>query len=240
MATKRKPTKGQQVMTFGWGGWRPGAGRKPSKRRNKRMLHRERPPVSRRTPTHVTLKVRPELVSLRTKQRVLVIRRATIAAAERPGFRIIDWSIQTNHIHALIEADSAHELACGMQSFCVRIARGLNAIAQRTGAVFTERYHLRLLHTPAEVRNARAYVLLNRRHHAAQAGTRIERGWVDPFSSWAWFDGWRDLPRDAARRVQQERAGPAPVALPKSWLVRVGWRRRGLISINETPAACKR
>jgi REP element-mobilizing transposase RayT len=239
MATKRKPTNGQQIMTFGWGGWRPDAGRKSSRRRNKRVLHRERPRVSRRTPTHVTLKVRPELVSLRTKKRVQVIRRAAVAARVREGFRIIDWSIQTNHIHAVIEADDAEHLARGMQGFCVRIARGLNALAERTGAVFTERYHLRLLHTPAEVRNARAYVLLNRRRHVAQRGTRIARGWVDPFSSWAWFDGWRDLPGEAARRAKHERAGPPPVAAPQSWLVRVGWRQRGLISVNETPAACK-
>jgi len=239
MATKRKPSKGQQLMTFGWGGWRPGAGRKPSKRRNKRVLHRERPQVSPRTPTHVTLKVRPELVSLRTKQRVQVIRRAAVAACAREGFRVIDGSIQANHIHAVIEADNGQQLARGMQAFCVRIARSLNALAERKGTVFTERYHLRVLTTPAEVRNARAYVLLNRRRHAAQGGTRIERGWVDPFSSWAWFDGWRDLPREAARRAQQERAGPAPVAAPKSWLVRIGWRKRGLVSVNETPAACK-
>jgi hypothetical protein len=38
--------------------------------------------------------------------------------------------------------------------------------------VLTERYHLRLLPTPKEVRNALRYVLLNARHHAA----RIKRG----------------------------------------------------------------
>ena len=98
MAAKRKAK--QLVMTFGWGGWRPGAGRKPSRRRNKRVLHRSRPQVSRRTPVHVTLKVRPELVSLRTKKRVQVIRRALRAACAGDGFRIIDWSILANRLHA--------------------------------------------------------------------------------------------------------------------------------------------
>lgn len=235
-----KRTAQQLVMTFGWGGWRPGAGRKPSKRRNKRELHRSRPQVSRRTPVHVTLKVRPELVSLRTKRRVKVIRRALRAACQGDGFRIVDWSLQTNHIHAVVEADSSQHLARGMQGFCVRLARGLNALAGRTGPVFTERYHLRILETPSEVRNARAYVLLNFRRHAAQAARVVARGWVDPYSSWAWFDGWRDLPASAARLAQRERAGPPEAAAPQGWLLRVGWRRRGLIGVNETPAACNR
>ena len=62
------------VMTFGtWGGWRPGAGRKPSKRRNNRALHRKRPKVTRRCPVHITLKVHRELASLRVKARCQVI-----------------------------------------------------------------------------------------------------------------------------------------------------------------------
>ena len=240
MATKRKPTKGQQVMTFGWGGWRPGAGRKPSKRRNKHVLHRERPRVSRRTPVHVTLKVRPELTSLRTKKRVQVIRRALGPACAGEGFRIVDWSIQANHIHAVVEADSNEHLARGMQGFCVRVARSLNALACRKGPAFTERYHLHVLRTPTEVRNARAYVLLNFRRHAAQAGRSVQRNWVDPYSSWASFDGWRDLPASTARLARRERAGPKEAATPEGWLLRVGWQCRGLIGVNETPAACRR
>jgi len=83
-------------------------------------------------------------------------------------------------------------------------------------------------------------VLLNFRRHAAQAARAVTRGWVDPYSSWAWFDGWRDLPAAAARLAQRERAALPEVASPKGWLLRVGWRRRGLIGVNETPAACKR
>jgi len=61
---------------------------------------------------------------------------------------------------------------------------------------------------------------------------------VDPCSSWAWFDGWRDLSRALQRSAAEERAGPRAAAEPESWLLRVGWRRRGLVGVNETPAAC--
>ena len=240
MAKRRRRESEQLVMTYGtWGGWRPGAGRPPSKRRSKRVLHRPRPRVTRRTPAHITLKVVSELASLRAKKKAAVIRRAFVAACNGDGFRIIDWSIQGNHLHLVVEADSTSQLSRGMQGFCVRVARGLNSVAGRKGTVLRERYHVRVLETPAEVRNCRAYVINNFRRHAAQAGRRVDKGWVDPLSSWAWFDGWRDLPAGLARTAQRERAGPAPVAEAEGWMLRVGWRKRGLVSVNEVPAQCE-
>lgn len=230
-------------MSFGRGGWRPGAGRPRSKRRNRIVLHRRRPEISRRTPGHITLRVHREVTSLRTKRRVGVIRAAIAAVCAHQALRIVDWSIQGNHMHLVVEADSNAALSRGMQGLCIRIARGLNRLAGRQGAVFTERYHLRLLRTPAEVRNARAYVLNNYRRHAAQRGRRVSRGWVDPMSSWAWFDGfdgWLDLPVALAGEAERERAGPTLAARPRGWLLNNGWLRRGRISVNETPATCPR
>ena len=229
----------QRIIAFGWGGWRPGAGRPRSNRRNRIVLHRKRPDVRPRYPVHVTLKLRAELHSLRTKERVQVIRTAFVAACHGDGFRIIDWSIQRTHIHLVLEADSNAQLSRGVQGFCIRVARALNKLAGRTGTVFSDRYFVHVLRTPAEVRCARAYALNNYRRHAAQAGRRLGRGWVDPCSSWAFFDGWRDLPRNLDPAAAKERAGPVIAAQPKSWLVRVGWRRRGLVSVNEVPATCR-
>ncbi len=224
-------------MTFGHGGWRPGAGRKPSKRRNKRVLHRKRPKVTRRCPMHITLKVRPELSSLRVKARCQVIRRAFVAACTYPGARIVDWSILSNHLHLIVEADDTRALSRAMQGFCVRVAKGLNLLLGRKGSVFEGRYHLRVLGTPREIRNARAYVINNYRRHAAATGRDLERGWVDPCSSWAWFDGWRDLTRAQVALAEEARAGPAPVSDARGWLLRVGWRRRGLVRVDEVPCS---
>ena len=104
----------QRILSFGRGGWRPGAGRPRSERPNKIVLHRKRPDISPRYPLHIVLKVRPELSNLRTKKRVQVIRAAFAAAVGADGFRIIDWSIQRLHIHLIVEADSNSELARGM------------------------------------------------------------------------------------------------------------------------------
>lgn len=236
MARKRAPK--QLVMTFGtWGGWRPGAGRKPSKRRNKRVLHRARPRVTRRCPLHITLRVRRELTSLRVKARCQVIRQAFAAACSYDGVRIVDWSVQANHLHLIVEADSAQQLARAMQGFCVRVAKGLNRLLGRKGSVFQERYHQRVLGTPREVRNARAYVISNYRRHAATAGRQMDPGWVDPCSSWAWFDGWRDLTRAHEALARETRTGPALASNAKGWMLTKGWRKHGLVRVDEVPCS---
>jgi hypothetical protein len=56
---------------------------------------------------------------------------------------------------------------------------------------------------------------------------------MDPFSSAWWFDGWKD---------NEWREGLLPpeartVADAETWLLRVGWRRHGLLAIDEVPAA---
>jgi hypothetical protein len=97
---------------------------------------------------------------------------------------------------------------------------------RRGGTVFAERYHVRALTTPRETRNGLGYVLNNLRRHAAQAGTRHAKRWVDPCSSARQFDGWR----------QPVRLEPDPhvgaVAPPQTWLLRAG----GRIDAHHVPA----
>ncbi len=87
--------------------------------------------------------------------------------------------------------------------------------------MLADRYHLRILRTPLEVRQAIASLLLNSRRHAAE-------GRIDPASSGRWFDGW-------VREPDPADAGPPSVARPHTWLLRVGWRRHGLIDVAEVP-----
>ena len=51
---------------------------------------------------------------------------------------------------------------------------------------------------------------------------------LDPCSSAAWFAGWRTAPATTA-------LGPPPVAVARTWLARMGWRRHGLIHAGERP-----
>jgi hypothetical protein len=70
-----------------------------------------------------------------------------------------------------------------MTGLQVRLARTINRIAGRTGKVFVDRYHLTLLRTPTQVKNALAYVINNAKKHAAQRGVRLPANWVDPCST---------------------------------------------------------
>jgi hypothetical protein len=102
----------------------------------------------------------------------------------------------------------------------------VNRVFGRYGPVLADRYHVRLLRTPREVRNALAYVLLNASKHAARAGRTLSRAVrIDPASSGRWFDGWRESAKPPP--------GRRPVALARSWLLAVGWRRRALIDPGE-------
>jgi REP element-mobilizing transposase RayT len=216
-----------------WGGRRKGAGRKPGP--NPRDPHRKRTPLAARFPCHVTLKVRCGVPSLRSLALVREFERSLRTACERGRFRVAHYAIQGDHLHLIVEAASAFDLACGMKSIGSRLARAVNRVFRRRGPVLADRYHRHVLRTPREVRRALAYVLLNaRRHWAKRRGSRALPGAVrlDPASSARWFDGWR---RSAGARRQTRLLDPPAVGRPRSWLLRVGWRRWGLLDPSEVP-----
>jgi hypothetical protein len=72
------------------------------------------------------------------------------------------------------------------------------------------------------MRHALVYVLMNFKKHGL-VGTEI-----DPCSSAAWFNGWRTP-------LAAPDSGPRPLALARTWLAHVGWRRHGLIDPVERP-----
>jgi hypothetical protein len=129
----------------------------------------------------------------------------------------------------IVEAASAADLASGMKSIGSRLARAVNRMFWRAGPVLEDRYHLHVLRTPREVRNAIAYVLLNASRHAAKLGRRSSRATgIDPASSGRWFDGWR-------WHVEHGAADLPAVSQARTWLLRIGWRRAGLIGPGEVP-----
>lgn len=214
------------------GGRRPGAGRKPGP--NPRIRHRSRERLTGLLPCHVTLRVRSDVPSLRTVQLVREVERSFARACERETFRVVHYSLQGNHAHLIVEAANRQELGRGMKAIASRFARAVNRVFGRSGPVLADRYHLHVLRAPREVRNALAYVLLNARKHAAQAGRVLSRAVaIDPASSGRWFDGWQHSagekgPAPLARR---------PVAMPRSWLLAVGWKRGGLLNPDAIPGS---
>ena len=208
------------LATRTWGGARAGAGRKPGGRRT--VAHRARPAHRARHPVHVTLRARDGLPSFREQALFAAMKGAITAGSKaRTDFRVVHFSVQTNHVHLVVEASDARALTRGMQGLEVRLARGMNRTLQVRGRVWKERYHARDLRTPREVHNALVYVLMNAKKH----GVRLTG--LDRFSSARWFDGFAE--------VEPSSTSPPPVASAKTWLASDGWRRRGLVRLDERP-----
>ena len=211
----------------GRGGPRDGAGR-PRGRRPV-VYHVRRAALPRNCPAHITLRTQRDVPSLRRRAFVSEMKRSFAAACERGDFRLVQFSIQRDHLHLLVEASDKRALGRGMKSICARVARAVNRVFQRIGAALLGRYHVRALHTPREVRNALAYVLLNARKHWKQRTGSAPPVRLDQASSGAWFNGW-------THRVQPLSAcEPPPVAESRTWLLRIGWRRHGFIDPSEVP-----
>jgi hypothetical protein len=131
--------------------------------------------------------------------------------------------------HLIVEAHGKHALGSGMKSISARVARAAQRVFSWQGRVLDGRYHLRLLKTPREVRNALAYVLLNVRKHWRQRNGQAPPVQLDEASSGRWFDGWKLLPRGP------DDAGVREVAPARTWLLTRGWRRHGLVDPGEVP-----
>lgn len=216
------------------GGARKGAGR-PRKTTRPRVEHRRRARVLGRDPQHVTLRLRREVGFLRSERARRAVCRSLARGCERFETRTIYFSIQGDHVHLVVEAKDQRALSRAIKGLSVRIARALNKVIGRRGAAFADRYHVRALGSPREVRNALAYVLCNRRHHAAQEGRRLGRWWIDPCSSGWYFDGWRGRHGAAVQgNWILDRSAPR-LAQPRTWLLTVGWRRAGLIEVDHVP-----
>jgi putative transposase len=180
------------------GGKRRGAGRKP-KGKTALVSHAPRPKFGKAMPSHVTLKVRRDVPSLRASRRFAAIRSCFAAARGQHGLRLVEFAVLGDHLHLVVEADDDKALSRGVQGLCIRVARALNRLLDRSGRVFADHYHSHLLRSPAELVNAIRYVLGNARHHYAEAG-------ADACSS------------GVSEALEL-------LVLPAGWLLREGWRR---------------
>ena len=204
----------QTTLAFppGRGGKRKGAGRKPNGAKAG-VKHETRAKVTRTTPVFVTTKLVAGLPTLRAANEEEVIRQAFREVNALRALRIIQYSIQSNHLHLIVETRNAEQLSRGMSQLTIRLARRLNKLWGRKGKLWNDRFHSRVVETPTLMANVLNYCLLNGRKHGSWRG----KG-PDPFSSGRWFTGWRHWPAEA-------RDESCPVAVAHSWLATEGWRR---------------
>lgn len=210
-----------------WGGRRRKAGRP---KRKQGVAHAARERVTRHDPRLVTVKLASGLPSLltRTIERLITAR---IRAAQKSDFRIVHYTIQSNHLHLIIEADDSKSLASGMKGLLCRIVPALNRLWCRRGKLFPERFHDRVLRSLRQVRNALKYVLNNHLKHGAVPVDSPERAFPDPFSSGRYFDGWSHRPREL------EPGTPEAVVAAPGWKISIGWKQHyDRIPLDAAPA----
>jgi REP element-mobilizing transposase RayT len=209
------------------GGARDGAG---CKRKGSRpcVPHSPRPSFRRAHPVQITMRFSDGLPSLRELVAWRVIVEMFRELQSGATFRIVHYSILSNHLHLIVEADGAEAFALGMRSLTIRLARRLNRVWQRRGRVLAHRFHARELCSPREVRNSLLYVLCNARKHFAKDGVRMPSDWIDPHSSGRAFDGWLGRTAPASQRDYGTSGA-------KTWLLTTAWRRHGLLRIDTIP-----
>jgi hypothetical protein len=130
-----------------WGGRRPGAGR-PAKGPHASERHQQRPALAARV-VHVTARVDDPIARTLRRLGATAFTRAIALSRARVDFRIVHLGVRVGaritQLELIVEAHDRLALARGMQGFQVSAARSLNRAARRTGRVFADRYHARVL-----------------------------------------------------------------------------------------------
>jgi putative transposase len=236
---KKRLKKGEQLClakTGGWGGKRANAGRKRSADRG-RVSHAKRPVHKGRHPVHVTLRVKSGLPSFR-QQRVHRLLAEVLRDQRRrhynDDFRVVHFSIQTNHLHLIVEADTERAeivaatrttpLRSGVSGLKIAFARRLNMMLRRRGSVWDDRYHRHDLTTARETVRGLGYLFDNYTHHGEQS---FGDGVLDLHSS-AWlFEGWA-----GPHVVFDERERWLwPICRAETWLLQKGWQKHEPLTI---------
>lgn len=240
VGSRRARKRHVQQELFRNGGKRTGAGRKP-KGSWPGTPHCTRPEVWLRHPLHVVLRIVPAVGSLRTRKMYQALREATIVAALRERIRIVQISLQRNHVHLLVEAEDKKSLTRGMQGFQISAARNINTFLgegghRRRGRVFADRYFAEVIRTPTQARHALRYVMSNWRKHGEDQRGAARTWLVDPFSSAISFPDWQELDGKAFMWPIRESYDPLFVRRPQSWVLREGWKVCGPISARDVPS----
>jgi putative transposase len=184
MAAKTKPASKATKATKKkgtWGGFRPGAGRKPLDTKRPNVPHRARPPHDPKQPLHGSIRRAKGLPSLRTARVFETLLRCASEYAEGKDFRVLHLGADADRVHVIVEASSRVALRRGMQGLAIRLARNVNLVLARQGELWDDRF----LHHPLATARAMREALDASfpPDHAAAIGSPTtaiaQRGWRD-------------------------------------------------------------
>ncbi len=139
------------------GGRRPYSGRK--RLHSTGVSHSSREQVRTHTPLHVNFKYK---ITVKNKEGLKALHKA-IKNSRSHGLKIIHYSLQHNHVHLIIQAANNKLLTKGMRSLTITLAKKLDQ-----GRIQIQRYHLHVLRSTREIKNAIHYVLFNERKHTGR------------------------------------------------------------------------
>ena len=113
-------------------------------------------------------------------------------------------------------------------------------LPRRRGTVFSDRYHVEVITSPTQARNALRYCLSNwRRHGEDREG--LARTWlVDPSSTAILFPGWLELEDKHFLWPIRATYDPMLVCRPRTWLLAEGWKLAGPISARDVPSKARK
>lgn len=158
---KKKAAATTTTTKLGWGGARPGAGRKPRDPSRPRVPHVKRVVQDGRTPLEVILRAMPGLPAFDGPRLARLVGEVIqdIRAKEYKGeFRILDVKVRPTALHLVVRASSIRDrrghspLRSGTSAVAIAFARRLNMMLGRKGKVWEIRYEV----TPVAGRAAAA------------------------------------------------------------------------------------
>jgi REP element-mobilizing transposase RayT len=225
MQVRKKKSKNGQAKTL----TNPLGSGRPQKKKRNYVPHIDRPIIKRVSAMHITVKVNKEAAGLRNKDISMALKRAIMRARVK-GINIVHFSLQHDHIHLIVEGSNTKDfplISRGMQSFGITFALQLNKVKGLKGTVYHDRYHLHVLKTMSEVKNAIHYVLMNGRKHSQV------KNCFDEYSSQSLFTDWKKLIKADWKPVHEvshsylkihQKKLAAFLGPPKTWAIQEGWK----------------
>ena len=124
------------------------------------IRHTKRFKLKKSSSLHLTIKVRDNKADIQNK-RILKALHYAIKRARLKELKVIHYTLEYNHVHLLVESADNSVLHRGMQAFGITIAKAINKIKRTKGNVYKNRYHLRIINSPKQLKNVLHYIFCN-------------------------------------------------------------------------------